>query len=44
MVNLQRRTGHMAWTFQICSTLLLWFMKGSNCSSYLEVLLPRPPA
>ena len=41
MANLQRRTSHIAITFQIFSTLLLWFIKGSTCSSYLEVLLPR---
>ena len=38
MANLQRRTSHIALAFQIVSTLLLWFIKSSTCSSYIEVL------
>lgn len=43
MANLQRRTSNIAITFQFFSTLLLWFIKSSSCSSYFEVLLSRAP-
>ena len=43
MTNLQRRTSHIAITFHMFSTLMMWFIKSSSCSSYFEVLLPCPP-